>query len=822
MREMKEKPVILIVDDQLQNIELLEAYLFPQGYEIISAASGEQALALLAGNATLAGNEIDLILLDVMMPGMDGFEVTKRVRKESVNRHIPIIMVTALRETEDRVKGIEAGCDDFLSKPFDKTELLARVRSLLKIRASGQSRDDALEYAESIINTIREPLIVMDHDLRVISASRSFYEFFRVRPEETIGKFVYDLGNQQWNISGLRELLETILPRESTFDDYEVEQDFPLIGRRIMLLNARQIQRVSGQEPILLLAIEDITLRKKMEEMLYRAKESAEASSLVKSQFLANMSHEIRTPMNAIVNMTRLLLDTRLDEEQQDYAQTALHSSEILLYLINDILDFSKVEAGKLELESRDFDLKDIVESVVKIVKLPIKDKGLYLTHSIDHALHPYFRGDPMRVRQILLNFLNNAVKFTAKGGITVRVSSEDGGVSQENGRETHIMVKFEVTDTGIGIPRESINRMFQPFLQADSSISRKYGGTGLGLAISKQLSELMGGEVGVESAPGLGSTFWFTALLEKSSGIRERCSHYSSALECYRSEDQLDITGNGNNTLRSEIVPVTNINILIAEDNSDNQKVVLAILKKSGFSADIANNGMEAVKALCNSPYDLVFMDMQMPEMDGIEATEIIRKSDSGTLNRLVHIVAMTANVTKEDRQNCLDAGMDDFISKPICPEELLSVIRKQIMVKWSKVRVQKADMSCNKSAPSPFTPGITAVFDRDDFMKRISGDETLLKLLLPGFAKNMTVTVRKLKGALDRADGAEIKFHAHAIKGTSATYSANRIRDIASEIQCAAKEHIIGVTNSLMERLEQEAMNLESVISDMFPEIQ
>jgi diguanylate cyclase (GGDEF)-like protein/PAS domain S-box-containing protein len=273
---LKDKPVLLVVDDKPQNIEVLEAYLVPQGYEIVKAANGEEALG------KLSENQIDLVLLDVMMPGMDGFEVTRRVRQDTTHRLLPIILVTALRETEDRVKGIEAGCDDFVSKPFDKMELLARVRSLLRVKVYNDlmsnylkelevakiSVDEAREYAESIINTVREPLIALDQDLRVVKVSRSFYDVFKVKPEETVGQLIYDLGNKQWDIPKLRELLETILPQKATFDNYEVEHDFFTIGKRIMLLNARQIQRGLGKERIILLAIEDITERKQSEEKI--------------------------------------------------------------------------------------------------------------------------------------------------------------------------------------------------------------------------------------------------------------------------------------------------------------------------------------------------------------------------------------------------------------------------------------------------------------------------------------------------------------------------------------------------------------------------
>jgi PAS domain S-box-containing protein len=259
---MKNKPVILVVDDQLQNIELLEGFLVRQGYEIIRAESGEEALG------KLSCNHVDLVLLDVKMPGMSGFEVLTKLRADKKTLRIPVVMITSHNVNEAGVKAFESGCDDFISKPFNQYELLARVKSLLRIKFLNDEIDEACEFAENVINTVREPLISLDQDLRVVTVSRSFYEFFKVKPEETVGQLIYDLGNKQWDIPKLRELLETILPQKTTFDNYEVEHDFATIGRRIMLLNARQIQRGLGKERIILLAIEDITERKELEDLL--------------------------------------------------------------------------------------------------------------------------------------------------------------------------------------------------------------------------------------------------------------------------------------------------------------------------------------------------------------------------------------------------------------------------------------------------------------------------------------------------------------------------------------------------------------------------
>jgi PAS domain S-box-containing protein len=264
---MKNNPVILVVDDQLQNIKLLEGLLVRQGYEIIPAESGEEALE------KLSGNQVDLLLLDVKMPRMSGFEVLTKLRADKKTQRIPVVMITAHNEKEARVKALESGCDDFISKPFDQYELLARVKSLLRIKFLNDKADEAHEFAENVINTVREPLISLDQDLRVVTVSRSFYEFFKTKPEETVGQHIYDLGNKQWDIPSLRELLETILPQHTTFENYEVEHNFATIGRRVMLLNARQIERSFGKERIILLAIEDITERKRLEELVIESEE---------------------------------------------------------------------------------------------------------------------------------------------------------------------------------------------------------------------------------------------------------------------------------------------------------------------------------------------------------------------------------------------------------------------------------------------------------------------------------------------------------------------------------------------------------------------
>lgn len=422
---------------------------------------------------------------------IQGFHIEKRYLHPD-GTVVWINMTVAPLKIEDKVQQRHL-C---MIEDITERKRLETVRK--ELEATKVSEDEAREYSESIINTVREPLIILDQDLRVVTVSRSFYEIFKVKPEETVGQLIYDLGNKQWNIPRLRELLETILPQKTTFDNYEVEHDFSTIGRRIMLLNARQIQRVLGKERIILLAIEDITERRKIENGLKKANDELEdlASELkrtarVKSEFLANMSHELRTPLNSINGFSEVLYDETfgpLNEKQKVYVNNVLTSGKHLLLLINQILDMAKLEAGKMSLSLSNLPMKSLLNEISLLVADMVSKKKLQMSIEIAEDL-PNIEADELKVKEIIYNLLSNAVKFTPEGG-------EIGMKAQKTGSGIEIVV----WDTGVGIADENMEKIFEGFFRVDTPYSRVTEGTGLGLPLSRKLVELHGGKLSVES----------------------------------------------------------------------------------------------------------------------------------------------------------------------------------------------------------------------------------------------------------------------------------------------------------------------------------
>ena len=788
------------------------------------------------------------------------------------------------------------------------------------------------EYFEALVFNSPTAIVVLDNQEKVVSCNPAFGKLFGYSGDEILGVNIDELVTTPETAEEATRYTTQALAGPVHEYGRRRRKDGTLVDVEIF-----GVPVIVGEERVGALGIyHDIS-------DLMRARQEAEEASRAKSEFLANMSHGIRTPMNGVIGMLELALDTPLTPEQRDYLTTSLQSAEALLTLLNDILDFSKIEARRLDLEVIDFDLRNTVEDVAYTLARRAQDKGLEMACLIHQNLYSELRGDPGRLRQILVNMVGNAIKFTEHGEIVMRAEP----VSET---ETHATVRFLVQDTGIGIPPERQAAVFERFTQVDGSTTRRYGGTGLGLSISKQLVEAMGGKIGVESEPGKGSTFWFEIDFEKQAeekveppptpvdllnlnilcvddnatsrmiltkiltGFGCRVSTAESgpeALEMLRAAHRasdpyrlilldMQMPGmDGEQTARAiksdptsqeiKIIILTSmgergdvkrlealgcsaylhkpvkqkmlsdaivavlghkppkggtgrlitrhtlaeqkrqgLRILLAEDNAINQKLAIILLQKAGYSVDAVENGDQVLEKIQKEQYSAVLMDVQMPEMDGFEATRRIRQWEAGKGGH-IPIIAMTAHALKGDRERCIEAGMDDYVSKPLQPQALIIAIDR-----WVQPRDEEAERAAEtrrdvilfgeQGAPAetaasvPGSNGRQAAgekaeelpMDIADALPRFSNDRKFFAEMCQEFIEHLSTLIEVMKTALQAGDVTSLNRHAHSLTGLSANFSANSVSSLAAELELQTKQGDVTADPALIDKIEIESRRL------------
>jgi PAS domain S-box-containing protein len=678
----------------------------------------------------------------------DIYELTY-IRKDG-SRFPAVVSVTALRDAQDAIIGyLLIGTDNTARKlvEAEQKKLDQRLR-------------DQQFYTRSLIESNIDAIMTTDPSGIITDINKQMEALTGSTRDELIGApFKSHFTDPERAEAAIKLVL-----REKKVTDYELTACARDGKQTVVSYNATTFYDRDRTLQGVFAAARDITERKRVEVELQQARDAAESASQTKSDFLASMSHEIRTPMNAITGIADLLAKTPLTAEQDKYVQIFRRASDNLLHLINDILDLSKVEASQLELEQTGFSLNDLLEKVTEMVAIRAQQKGLALVCEIAPGVPPDVVGDPTRLRQVLLNLLGNAIKFTESGEVALRVAL-DADPSLPGA------VGFTISDTGIGIPAEKLGAVFERFTQADSSTTRSYGGSGLGLTISKRLVELMGGRIWVKSRVGEGSVFSFAVPLEIWAGATRQAAVP---------------VGMGPEP------PLPALHILLVEDSPDNRAITLAYLQDTPYRVDIAENGTRACEEFIAGHYDLVLMDRQMPVMDGLTATRAIREWEATNHRPPTPIIALTAAALKGDREKCVAAGCTAYLTKPIKQEVLLQAIKEHSVV---------AAPSANEESRREDTILVRA---NPKFVDRI-----------PVFLRNCRQNVVAMLGALDQGDFKTVEFLGHGMRGAGGMFGFQAITDIGGALEQAAESADTDASRKWVDELSKYLDRVE-IISD------
>ena len=777
MKEIKQK--ILIVDDMPMNISMLRNALHPD-YKVYFALNGQDALD------SVATDKPDLILLDIVMPGLDGFTVCEHLKSNEETLDIPIIFITAKSDAADETRGLALGAVDFITKPFTPPVVKARVQTHLRLIQTFAQLKDLEKLLRSTLDNAMDAIITTDSDGITLDFNPAAENLFGYTQEDVLGKNIASLiippETRTRHTQKMRHFVEHATETDTLKRRLEIT-GMKADGKKIAIEIALASSFRQGKCHFTAF-LHDISERRLLMRSLNDTLKSAEAANQAKSEFLANMSHEIRTPMNAIIGLTKLAMQTELTPKLEDYLTKIDKSSHSMLSVINDVLDFSRIEAGKMRLTPVEFELHETFAHLSDMFAHQVKEKGIALRWSIT-ADSTNLWGDAMRLEQVLTNLIGNAIKFTEQGEISVEATLQER-------KSLWLLWKFSVRDSGIGIDPERLPDLFEPFVQADGSITRKYGGTGLGLVICKRIIHMMGGEIWVEPHETQGSVFRFTAAMEPGSAPQKDALLPRQREEA--KEEQVKKTLGG-------------ARILLVEDNPINMQVARELLERVGILVEEANHGGTALRMLQTGRYDAVLMDLQMPEVDGFTATRLIR--EDARFKRLP-IIAMTAHAMEEDRQKCLAAGMNAHVSKPFDLGELYRTLAQWVhMAPQPDLPAPHHQDKNTLSTPFPNLPGL----DSETGLARLAGDLPLYKKLLHRFYEDHAGDAETIAQALEAQDQARAERLAHTTKSVAGQLGAHTLQRAAASLE----ESIAQEAPQIDTRLQAFRTALEEIVDSL-----